>query len=719
MVPTAHMVLTPLIPPIHLIAPTVPTAHMVLTPLTPLTLLILLIAPTVPMVPMLHMCLIVIAAVEQRDTPMLVPKFSYMLIEIVDLKKTTFFSQVLENKELVKLIPDFGYSINNTLVTLFASKTQIILGSFILGKVFKLQYKDYRKYIENFSSQSFIPQLLIDLQIVTLEIKHPRVFQPNTYFTNLQLNLTPNCNLRCRYCYALSGRKPDHQVMTFEIARKAIDYVSQYCGDSLNLKFVGEGESTTEFILLKRVVNYAKRKIGQVTINPLSTNGIISKQVADWLIKNVKHIQISCDGPAFIQNKYRPLANGMPSSQIVENTVKYLIKKQKDFVVRATMTADLFGNETQIVNYFWQLGVKNLAFGPLEEVGAAKAMIKQLELKQTTKLSNLESLFQEFKKLMELQNELGMDVTVLNFKAIGSTVTCSIYTKSNLVIDPHGNASACDRHNDTSDFIKYPFMQDFIVGGYNSKTKAFKIDLAKVDGLKDKIEHQMNVNGCNDCSLLRACSTICLYAQGHKSGTIDPIIPLCGSIEKISPTITLKYFSERYLINKKPCLQIKNGRLFFSLLYTDFELAVSNGGKNLKKNPYIIIKDVEHLSALAAKIINYKNKHKDLVMVLINFQITTALLNKNTANSITIFLDALQKNKVCYRVTEPLPKILFGQKYLEVCQTYSLPVSYKDCLELYRLKGERVYFARNQIGKRNFSEYQDREDIYKDFLSSR
>lgn len=639
-----------------------------------------------------------------------------MIIEIVDLKSRDYKKQRLENRQLIRLVPAFGYRINDSLIVLSTSKTQVILGSFILGEIFKISYKDYYKYIKNFSSQTFIPQILIDLNIVSTETKHLRIPQSTTYFRNLQLNLTPNCNLRCRYCYAMAGRKSDHQAMPFEIAKKAIDYVSNFCGDELHLRFIGEGESTTEFPLLKRIFNYAKTKVDKVTINPMSTNGVIPISTADWLIKNTQIIQISCDGPAFIQNKYRPLADGSKSSPLVEKTIKYFVKKKKYFRVRATMTKDFFGNELKIVNYFWQLGVRDLSFGPLEDIGAAQIMVQRPGFEQTIKLSRLESLFQEFNKLIELQNELGIRIGLLNFRLLGTTVTCSLYTKSILVVDPHGDASTCDRHNDISDFAKYPFMKDFMVGGYDFKAKKFKIDLKKVEDLKNKINHQLSINKCNNCSLLSACSTICLYALGQKTGKLDPAIPTCGKTEKIAPTITFKYFAERYLINKKPCLEFRGNKLFFSLLYTDFELAFSENGRHLTKNPYIIIEDVTKLGDCVHNIIDYKNKRDELTTFLINFQLKSTLPNKDTGNKVVSFLETLKKNKVYYKVTEPLPQDLFGKDYMDVCQRYSLPVNYKDCLELYRVMGGKVFFSQDHVGTKKISEYEDREEIYKDFL---
>jgi len=662
------------------------------------------------------MPLIFLAAAEQQDIVLLFLRI-FMVIEIIDLKRNKHEVQRLNDEILVESSTFSHYQVNNSLIVLFTFKKKIILFSFLLAKIFRMSLDNYNKYLQHFSQKLLIPKLLLDLNIIVPKTNTLRVPQPDYYFRNLQLNLTPNCNLRCQYCYANSGRRGEKQIMPFKIAQAAIDFVSKYCGDELNLGFIGEGESTTQFDLLKKIVNYAKKKVSKVAINPISTNGVFSKKIADWLIKNVENIQISCDGPAFLQDRYRPLANGKGSSKFVEKTMKYFVKKNKHFLVRVTMTPDFYGNELKIINYFWQLGIKKLLFGPLEIIGAAKQLNQASHKNKATAFDNLLTLFKEFRKLIELQNELHIKIRTLNFSLLGSTVTCGIYTKSIFVVDPHGYVSACDRHNDSNDFKEFPFMKDFIIGHYDFEAKKFKINLKKLDDLKQKIDHQLEINKCQQCPLLSACSTICLYQLGVKTGVLDPSIPTCGRTEQMSPTLTFSYFSQRYLINKKPCLEFKNNKLFYSLLYTDFELSFTKNGVHLTNNPYILIDKLDNLELLSRKIITYKNKRDDLTVFLLNFQIEQEFLNKTYAKKIINFLKQLKNSRVYFRITEPLPRRMFGKNYNTICEEFNIPKRYQECLELYRVRNNTIYFSKDKRGSKKFSEYEDRDEIYQDFLS--
>ena len=636
-----------------------------------------------------------------------------MLLEYLNLKKTPYNLEKIESNECI-ILPNAKFEINKSLITLSISDNKIVLFSFLLSSIFRLFLDDYNKYIKNFSPKVTVPQILLDYNIIVPKTNLPRIPRIN-YIPNLQLILTSTCNLRCLYCYARSGRRKDNRIMSFEIAKAAIDCIAKYNIKGLNLKFIGAGENTTQFLLIKKIFYYAKKKFPNVNINPISTNGVISKKIADWLIKNAQRVQISCDGPAFIQDKYRPLVNGTGSSKFVEKTIKYFLKKGKNFRVRVTMVDDFYGNELNIINYFWQLGVKDVAFGPLDIIGAAKN--KSFETKKSVKFQNLLLLYNEFKKLAELQNELKMQMNILHFHQLGSTITCAIYTRSSFVVDAYGNVSACDRYTGPLDLREYPFMNDLLIGSYDDKSKKIKIHVQKLKHLVKIIDNQLKLNQCESCFLLPACSTICLYALGQQYGTIDPKKRTCYEREQIFIPAVFDYLAQHYFINKKPCLEYKNNKLIYSLLYTDFELTFSKNGKNLINNPYLIITNISILPKLAKKIIKYKNSRQELTAFLIKFELKENNLSLRTGKRIENFLKILKNNHVYYKITEPLPKQIWGIRQQVLSQELGVPRTYKDCLELYRIFNNKVYFSEDKIGSKKFNEYEDRDEIYQDFLS--
>jgi radical SAM protein with 4Fe4S-binding SPASM domain len=640
-----------------------------------------------------------------------------MKIEYLDLKNDFHVVRTIEDEKVITYQNKDDYRLNISLIVLPSSGNKKVFFSFLLAKIFKISSDDYQKYIENFSTRHFFPKPLLDLNIIiekNSQIDRYLFNTPLKLFKRLQLNLSPNCNLRCQYCYASSGRRPEKAAMPFLLAKKAIDYVSQYCQDELSFIFVGEGEPTFEFELLKQIVSYAKKRVKKVKIDPLSTNGVFSEKVADWLIKNVDNLQISCDGPAFIQDKYRPLLGGKGSSVFVERTIKYLKKKNKDFRVRVTITDDTFGNEKQIVNYFFDLGVKNLFFGALENIGAGQKMISTPGFQQK-EVFNKKKLFQEYLKLSELQDEVGMKNYNINLIRIGTQVTCGIYTKSNFVVDPYGNVSACDRHNSPYDFQDYPFMKDFIFGKYNFKKEKFEIDFEKLDRLKKTIDKEMGVNRCLSCSLVSVCGTVCLYHIGLQHKSILTKNSSCSTVDKEYPVLIFKYLADRYLIKKEPYLEFKKGKLFYCLKYNRFRLHLQKAEDEMKDSPYIYISDLEKLNLLAQRMIEYKKTKKELTFFLLKFCFKEEQLNTDFGKKIINFFQELQENNVYFRISKPLPKIVLGTDYDKVCEKFRLPKQFKDCLELYIVKNNQVIFPNGKKAGKKFSQYENREEISRDF----
>jgi uncharacterized protein len=142
---------------------------------------------------------------------------------------------------------------------------------------------------------------------------------------NLTLNITEECNFRCKYC-AFSGnyelaRTHSSEKMTYQTATKAVNCFlnlinnnkGQTKNNSISIGFYG-GEALLEFELIKKIVKYVREKTLELGMNDIynikfriSTNGylLIRQDVLDFLIKNNFKVDISLDGPKKEHNKFR------------------------------------------------------------------------------------------------------------------------------------------------------------------------------------------------------------------------------------------------------------------------------------------------------------------------------------------------------------------------------------------------------------------------------
>lgn len=103
-------------------------------------------------------------------------------------------------------------------------------------------------------------------------------FALNSKLSQLVLQITQSCNLRCNYC-AYSGeyknRVHSQKQMSFEIAKKSIDFLIQHSKDtkSLSIGFYG-GEPFLRFDFIKKCVDYADSIAeGRVIRYNTTTNG--------------------------------------------------------------------------------------------------------------------------------------------------------------------------------------------------------------------------------------------------------------------------------------------------------------------------------------------------------------------------------------------------------------------------------------------------------------
>ncbi|KUO77166.1 MAG: hypothetical protein APF77_01745 [Clostridia bacterium BRH_c25] len=175
------------------------------------------------------------------------------------------------------------------------------------------------------------------------EVEHP-YSELLPYFIKNMLNtitlqVTQQCNLRCNYC-AYSGtyenRIHSDKTMSFEIAKKGIDFLIQNSSEAhkLNIGFYG-GEPLLMYELINSCVSYAKKEaIGKDIRFSMTTNGtLINDRIMDFFVINDFHILISLDGPEEIHDKNRRFAvNGQGTYKSILANISRFKSKYPDYV---------------------------------------------------------------------------------------------------------------------------------------------------------------------------------------------------------------------------------------------------------------------------------------------------------------------------------------------------------------------------------------------------
>lgn len=154
----------------------------------------------------------------------------------------------------------------------------------------------------------------------------------NNEVVSLTLEVTEKCNLRCKYCiYHPSHpdyREFGHRNMTFNTAKKAIDFLFSHSGKNkeIYIGFYG-GEPLLNFDLIKKCVEYSKNKKDNKKISySMTTNAtLINEKIANFLAEHDFDVLVSFDGPEEIHNENRVYINGKGSFDNAIRGTKLLV----------------------------------------------------------------------------------------------------------------------------------------------------------------------------------------------------------------------------------------------------------------------------------------------------------------------------------------------------------------------------------------------------------
>ncbi|MBN1657742.1 MAG: radical SAM protein [Anaerolineae bacterium] len=164
---------------------------------------------------------------------------------------------------------------------------------------------------------------------------------------------TRGCNLACRYC-GFVPRERRTQVMDLELARDAIDWyldlVRERGERTAEIHFFG-GEPFHAPQVVEFCVQYARTRALDVGIGvrfEVATNGVFDQSRARWLAETFDDVIVSLDGPAEIQNHYRPGRGGQETYESVVRTAEIVSDGPAALALRVCVTADTVARMPEI-----------------------------------------------------------------------------------------------------------------------------------------------------------------------------------------------------------------------------------------------------------------------------------------------------------------------------------------------------------------------------------
>lgn len=212
------------------------------------------------------------------------------------------------------------------------------------------------------------------------------------------LNVAHDCNLRCEYCFAAKGDfGTGRELMSLEIAKKAIDFLIKNSGNRHNLEvdFFG-GEPLMNFSVVKETIIYARsleKKYNKNFRFTITTNGLLlTDDKIDYINKEMSNVVLSLDGRKNINDKLRVTPNNMGCYDLIVPRYQKLINsrdKNKDYYVRGTFTKNNL-DFTKDVLHMFDLGFDQLSIEPV---------VSDPSLSYSIKEENLNKVFSEYESL--------------------------------------------------------------------------------------------------------------------------------------------------------------------------------------------------------------------------------------------------------------------------------------------------------------------------------
>ena len=220
-----------------------------------------------------------------------------------------------------------------------------------------------------------------------------------SFIKALCLNIAHDCNLRCKYCFADEGeyKKGTRKLMTFEVGKKAIDFVIEKSGPRKNIEVdLFGGEPLLAFDTVKQIVEYAK-EVGPLHNKnirfTMTTNAtLLTDEIMDYLDKNMGNIVLSIDGRKEVNDKVRVRRDGTGSYDTIIKNIKKMVSirdKNKQYYARGTFTR----NNLDFFN-----DVKHLADEGFDEISVEPVVLPN-EDPMSIKEEDLPVIFNEYDKL--------------------------------------------------------------------------------------------------------------------------------------------------------------------------------------------------------------------------------------------------------------------------------------------------------------------------------
>lgn len=341
----------------------------------------------------------------------------------------------------------------------------------------------------------------------------------------LCLHIAHDCNLACKYCFAGEGEyHGDRSLMSFEVGKKALDFLIANSGNRVNLEvdFFG-GEPLMNFQVVKDLVAYGRSREQECNKRfrfTLTTNGLLlDDEVMEFANKEMANVVLSIDGRKEVHDYMRPTRNGKGSYDLVVEKFKKMaeLRNQTNYYVRGTFTRHNLDFSKDVL-HLADLGFKQIS---------AEPVVAPEEEDYAIRKEDLPKLFEEYDSLARAmidREKQGKGFQFFHFM-IDLTGGPCLYKRLSgcgsgteyLAVTPWGDLYPCHQ---------FVGMEDFKLGNVDTGIdRPELVDEFKLCNVyaKDK---------CKDCFARFYCSGGCTANSYNFHGTLTDVYEIGCELER-------------------------------------------------------------------------------------------------------------------------------------------------------------------------------------------
>lgn len=207
----------------------------------------------------------------------------------------------------IKLFETVGsyyiFDVNTTSIIRIDEELYNSLNAFLTGRItWEQMDKEALDRIDKLKRQGFLKKCDLNTEIKHAAAEHLMDYLERNIH-QLILQVTQNCNLRCKYCvYSGSyvNRVHTKKRMSVETAKKAVDFYHTHSGNlkTALISFYG-GEPLLEMELIREIMAYADKVFSgkEIRYNMTTNATLLSDEIIEFLHNNDVSLTISLDGP--------------------------------------------------------------------------------------------------------------------------------------------------------------------------------------------------------------------------------------------------------------------------------------------------------------------------------------------------------------------------------------------------------------------------------------